>query len=190
MRERPKTPGLEKYKENIEEEFLKILRSTEKMKTKESTMKNLDDVLKSMKKGQSRDSKGLTNELFLMDNIGSNLKESILMLANKMKNTKLVPDFFRATLISSIPKKVKSPLNLDKERGIFLIHKVRSIAMKLIYNSMNEDIEGNLSESNIGARKGRSPRDNLFILKAIINDVLQMTNANVCTLAPNNNVLN
>ena len=109
-------------------------------------MEDLDRVLKTLKKGQSRDAKGLTNEIFMMENLGSNLKKSILVLVNKIKNKKQFPEFSRDTLISSIPKKEKSLLNLDKERGIFLIHKIRSILMKLTYNSMIEDIEENLSE--------------------------------------------
>ena len=74
----------------------------------------------------------------------------------------------RNTNISSIPKKKKSPLFLEGERGIFLVPKIRSILMKLSYNSNIETIEDHLTESNIGARKGKAPRDHLFVLNSII----------------------
>ena len=59
-------------------------------------------------------------------------------------------------------------------------HKVKALLMKLVYNSTNEIIENNLSESNIEARK-RSPRDHLFVLNAIINDILQKKKKKVLT---------
>ena len=65
---------------------------------------------------------------------------------------------------------MKSPLNLDKERGIFFINKARSILMKLAYNSKIDIIEDNLSPSNLGARKGKSPRDHIFVINSVIQD--------------------
>ena len=62
------------------------MKITEKRKTKDWNMEDLDRVLKTLKKGQSRDAKGLTNEIFMMENLGSNLKKSILVLVNKIKN--------------------------------------------------------------------------------------------------------
>ena len=41
----------------------------------------------------------------------------------------------RKTYISAIPKKKKSPLDLESQRVIFLVNKIRSIFMKLAYNS-------------------------------------------------------
>ena len=42
--------------------------------------------------------------------------------------------------------------------------------MKMLYTSCIDTIEDSLGESNIGARKERSPRDNLFVLNAVISD--------------------
>ena len=75
--------------------------------------------------------------------------------------------------ISAIPKKLKSPLRLESQRGIFLIPKVRSILIKLIYNSIINLIEDNLTSSNIGARKRKAPRDHLFILYSVVNETLR-----------------
>ena len=40
----------------------------------------------------------------------------------------------------------------------------------MIYNSIIDDLEKQLSPSNIGARKGKSPRDHLFVLYAVLNE--------------------
>ena len=45
--------------------------------------------------------------------------------------------------------------------------------MKLIYNSIIEDVEEHLTESNIRARKERSTRDQVFIINSIINETIK-----------------
>ena len=58
-------------------------------------------------------------------------------------------------------------------RGIFLTPKLRGLFSKLVYNSIIDLIEDNLSLSNIGARKRKSPRDHLFVTYSVINEVLK-----------------
>ena len=43
---------------------------------------------------------------------------------------------------------------------------------RLIYNDKYEDIDKNMSDSNVGGRKGRSIRNHLFIVYGIINSVI------------------
>ena len=171
MRRRPIRPGLESYQKEVEDEFETVLKETEQNKSENWNLAQLDTVLKSLKKKQSPDAKGLVNELLCYDNIGSDLKRSILMLCNNIKDKTKFPSLLEDTFISAIPKKRKSPLDLENERGIFLVSKIRSILMKLVYNSNYEVIEENLSNSNIGARKQKAPRDHLFVLNSVINDV-------------------
>ena len=115
----------------------------------------------------------IVNELFMLKNIGQNLKMSLLSLFNMIKNNQYNPEFFKEVYITSIPKKMKNPLNLSSERGIFLVPKLRGILSKLIYNSIISQIEEKLSPSNIGARKNRSPRDHLFVVYAVVNETLK-----------------
>ena len=44
--------------------------------------------------------------------------------------------------------------------------------MKLLYNDNYDILEMNMSDSNIGARKGKSVRNHIFILNGVIHDVL------------------
>ena len=74
MRDRPILPELETYKKQIENEFKLILEETAVRKTKNWDTAQLDRVLKTLKSGQSKDAKGLANELFAHANIGSDLK--------------------------------------------------------------------------------------------------------------------
>ena len=43
----------------------------------------------------------------------------------------------------------------------------------MIYNDEYPNIDNNLSDSNVGARKGRNIRDNIFVLNAVVNSALR-----------------
>ena len=56
-------------------------------------------------------------------------------------------------------------------RGIFRVTIFRNILDRLIFNDEYNTIEMNLTDSNVGGRKNRNIRDNIFVLNAIINSV-------------------
>ena len=135
LRERPILPKFKEFEAKTEKDFKQILLKTQQNRLKDWSEADLDKVLKSLKLEQSQDSKGWANELFCLKNIGKDLKASILILCNKIKNTQEIPTFFKETNISAIPKKRKNPTSLDSKRGIFLINQLRAVFMKLLYNS-------------------------------------------------------
>ena len=51
---------------------------------------------------------------------------------------------------------------------------------KALYEEVYDTIDGNLSYSNVGGRKGRNVRDHLFLIYAIINDVINGEARPVC----------
>ena len=104
--------------------------------------------------------------------MGDNLKESMLILYNKIKQTGEIPIFMRFANISAIYKGRGIVSDLDSDRGIFLVTIFRTILMKLIYKDKYDIIEGSMSDSNIGARKKKNIRNHIFIVNSIIHDVL------------------
>ena len=50
----------------------------------------------------------------------------------------------------------------------------RSILDRLIYNDECEVLDSNLTDCNVGARKERNIRDNIFVIKAITNAVIKI----------------
>ena len=85
MRSRPILPGLESYQKNIEREFQDILSITKENNFPDWTLQDLNKVLKSLKKNQSQDTMGLSNEIFMHENIGMDLRKSVLLLCNNIK---------------------------------------------------------------------------------------------------------
>ena len=48
----------------------------------------------------------------------------------------------------------------------------RSMLMKLIYNDKYDILDQNMSDSNVGARRGKNIRNHIFVINGIIMDVL------------------
>ena len=72
----------------------------------------------------------------------------------------------------NIWKKKGDKLNIDSYRGIFIVNLFRFLLMKLIYQDKSKTIDANMSDFQIGGRKGRNGRDHIFIVNGIIHDTL------------------
>ena len=60
---------------------------------------------------------------------------------------------------------------LSHYRGVFRALVFRAILERLIYNDEYYNIDDNLTDANVGARKHRNIRDNLFVINAVLNSV-------------------
>ena len=139
-------------------------------------MKDLDRALSDLKNNKSRDHAGYVNELFKADVIGSDLKRSLLIMFNQLKAKKIIPEFMRYSNITTVPKR-GSLTELENERGIFRTDITRSVLMRLVYNEKYPVIDSNMSDSQMGGRKGRGCRMNLFIVNGIIHDIIKSKHA-------------
>ena len=135
-------------------------------------MKDVEKICKSLKNSKARDECGLVYELFKPPYAGKDIFQSLTELFNLIKLEVEVPDFFEFMSITSLYKNKGLQSDLSNERGIFNISKVRSIFDKVIYADVYDIIGSNMSFSNVGGRKQRNIRDNLFVIYAAINDVI------------------
>ena len=172
LRPRPTRPDLgdiKKRRQLIFDMQMKIANANE---TSPWKMSDLETALKGLKTNKSRDNEGYVNEIFKPGVIGTDLKLSMLTMFNELKLYKMIPKFMRMPNITTVPKKGSLTL-LDNERGIFCVDKVRSILMRMIYNDEYPIIDKNMSDSQMGGRKGKGCRNNIFIINGIIHDVLR-----------------
>ena len=151
---------------NLRLSFSKTVKSEPRNKSQ------LMKVLKSLKSGKSCDALGYSNELFKPDIIGNDLVESLLNIANRAKHETQIPRPFRLTKITSIYKNKGGKCDLNNDRGVHSVTKFRAIIDKLLYNDKYSEIDSNMSDCNVGGRRNRSIRDNLFVIYAVINDAL------------------
>ena len=76
----------------LKEKLLNVrLKNARKNKTPPWTREQVIKVLKSLKKGKSRDPLGLANELFHPDTAGDDLIDAIYILMNRIKAEQLYP---------------------------------------------------------------------------------------------------
>ena len=62
---------------------------------------------------------------------------------------------------------------MNNDCRAFNVMTVRSIIDNLIYNEFFDDIDSSMSDSNLGGRRNRNIRDNLFIVYGIINYAIE-----------------
>ena len=162
-------PELKELKE-LKEYLLKLQTALAQSKiTKDWTLSDLEKVLKSLKNNKARDEFGHTFELFKYG--GPSLKISLLNLFNSIKRNQVFPSILQKSNVTSFWKQKGKKSDLDNDRGVFNVSKVRSILDKLVYNDIYCTVDESMSCSNIGARKNRNIRDHLFVINAILNEV-------------------
>ena len=173
LRHRPIREDFKDIKFLKEQLFQMRLSLAKKTKSENWSLKQLEKVLSSLKCNKARDPHGVINELFRPDVIGQDLKLSLLQLLNGIKDNCFIPDFMEWANIASVYKGKGDKLDLNNDRGIFLVTVFRGILMRMIYNDKYDVIDANMSDSQVGARKKKNIRNHIFIVNGIINDVLQ-----------------
>ena len=163
--------GLEDLKSLKEYLFKLRMKHSSTIISEDWEMADLEKVLKSLKNGKARDPHGHIYELFKYG--GEHLKYSLLAFYNLIKKKQKYPKILQPSNISSFYKLRGERSDLNNDRGVFNVVKARSILDKLIYNDKYEVIEESMSCSNLGARKNKNIRDHLFVIHAILNDVIK-----------------
>ena len=84
-----------------------------------------------------------------------------------------IPRFMILQNITSIFKNKGSRFELENDRGIFILTVFKKVLDKLIYHDDMDNIDENMSDSNIGARRNRNIKNHLFIIYGIMNSVIK-----------------
>ena len=121
------------------------LKLAKSKKSSEWSMKDLETALSSLKNNKSRDFKGYLNEIFKIDLIEDDLKNSLLTMFKKLKKKNMIASFMNVANVTTIPKKGPR-IELKNERGIFRVPVVRYILMRIIYNMKYQTIDENMSD--------------------------------------------
>ena len=95
----------------------------------------------------------------------------ITEIMNGIKRQQQFPHCLQACNITSLYKNKGSKKDFNHYRGIFRVSVFRNILDRLIFNDEYNTIDSKLTDSNVGGRKGRNIRDNIFVLNAIFNSI-------------------
>ena len=97
----------------------------------------------------------MCNELFSSEHAGSDLKIATLVLMKKISEQLVYPHALEACNITYIYKKGKRNL-FNNYWGVFRLTVLWNILDRLIYNNIYPIIDSNLTDANVGPRKGRN----------------------------------
>ena len=175
LRTRPMREDLKMIGARREDIFDLKMRLSKMKESQPWTENDLDLALGDLKNNKSRDFEGYCNEIFKKGMIGSDLKKSLLIMFNSLKQENMIPQFMNFANVTTVPKS-GSKLDPANERGIFRVEILRSILMRLIYNSKYFKIESNISDFQTGARKRKGCRNNIWILNGIIHENVKKHN--------------
>ena len=170
MRKRPVKDEVTEIVDLNEKLFKQRLTNVKSVRSSPFSMEELTITLKNLTLGKSRDPDNLVCDIFKEGVIGDNLKESILMMMNRMKEEIKVPECLRTANVTMLHKK-KSKLDLNNWRGVFVTSVLRTILMKMLHARTYDIVTESMTDSQIGAKKKNSVRNHLFILNSIISDV-------------------
>ena len=131
----------------------------------------MDKVLNHLKERKATDPTGLVNELFYSQNIGDDMKNSILIMMNKIKESFREPEFMSMANITSFWKGKGAKDDIDNERGIFILVILRMIKDRLIHNDIKKVLT--MSDSQVGARSEFSIRNHLFVIYSCLHSANQ-----------------
>ena len=84
--------------------FETVLKLCEMTTSKPWMIKDIEKVLKALKKDKCRDPHDLVNEIFFTNVAGTHLKASMLMLFNEIKKNHKIPQFMKIADIALIYK--------------------------------------------------------------------------------------
>ena len=181
LRRRPIREDLDELDMLDEELFNQKIKNVSFKTTKDFKLSELDDVLGNLKVKKARDHEGFAVVLFKKDSIGTNLKKAILDLSNRIKVEKVVSKNMNEVRVTCIPKPGSLKL-LKNHRGIFNVSLLRAIVMRLIYNRNYDQIEEKFSQYSVGARKEKNCLINVFVINAVINDILRDPSKNAINI--------
>jgi hypothetical protein len=172
LRNRPMKTEFQEIKDLKTQLFELRLKLARSQSTTPWSLEQLETALKTLKLEKARDPHGWLNDIFKEGVAGKNLKLSLLEMMNSMKFHNYIPDFVELADVATIYKGKGEKCNLENDRGIFIVTILRSILMKLIYLDEYEGIDKSMSDSQIGARKGKNIRNHIWVVNGIICDVL------------------
>ena len=163
---------LKPYEQAANELCQARLKVTAMNKIEPWTVNNYTEALKHLDNNKSRDAHGLANELFKEGVSGTDQKLAVVKLMYIIKETQKYPEALELCNITSIYKHKGSHKDMNNFYDVFRVSVLRSILYRLIYNDSCHTIDENIRDQNVGARKNRNILDNIFVLGAVINLVI------------------
>ena len=104
---------------------------------------------------------------------GGGVLTSILLLCNRVKELRSIPEQWEFVRIVTIYKQKGSRKKLKYYRGIFLAIIMSKIFEKLVKNRIEENLQ-RINLLQAGSRKKRGPAENVFLFRGTMDHYIQI----------------
>ena len=132
------------------------------------TMKEMETVIRELRKEKSPGSDELYNELII--HAGKNLKQNLLEMLNTFWMKEELPDELYKVDIKSIYKGKGEVTNLANQRGLFLSSAILKFYEKMIMIRGGSEIQKAMTPFQAGGRPKYSTAEQTFILRSILEN--------------------
>ena len=145
------------------------------------TVEEVQEAIKKLNTGKAADAHSIKAEV--LQNISYSISPILAILFEKCRQKQLVPNEFKKGILTSIPKKGKSPMILDNHRGITVISTIGKVFEHIILKRYKPTQKLKQSELQFGFTESHSPSmASLIINEAIIEAKETKVPLFTCTL--------
>ena len=179
LRQREIVPELTNYERRTKELCNLYVEEAARVKGNRYTDKEIDEVLKKVKRGKCGGRDCLPPEIFI--DCGVKLKMLVAHTLEKIRTFNTIPKQWTEVLISTIFKNKGSKKVLVNYRGIFLKLILSKIFERVNMNRIKDKVE-NIDKFQAGARTNRGPADQTYLLRGSLDHSKYMGKATYVTL--------
>jgi hypothetical protein len=152
-------------REEDEEEERKHKEADNRERTAPILVDEVRDAIKRLKKGKATGIDDLPAELWKVDS--DEIAAVFCKLCNKILETEEWPEDWTKSIFVAIPK-VKGTIKCEEHRTIALISHASKIMLRVLLGRMQKTTDEELSDVQMGFRKGVGTRDQIFNLRIIM----------------------
>ena len=154
-----------RQEEIVECTFKKVLAEAEEKETIFTTLEEVQDAMKFLKKKKSKDGSGWNNEVIM--NGGEEMVKSLHKIFNKMEKERVVPEQWNQVIIKAISKP-GSVLLMDNKRGLFITDVISKMYERIIKNRNQNKVRQYVSPLQTGGTKGKTTVDHVIVMSEIV----------------------
>ena len=163
---REANPQYDQHTKEVLETAEEIKDSLKNRREKPFTLKELDTVIRALKRKKTPGPDDLPNEILI--EATQETKKALLTAFNNINTTTIIPKQWTQGTIKTLYKGKGQRGMCSNQRGITLSSNMGKVYERLINNRIKESIE--ITEAQAGGKKGVATVDHILVLKETIKD--------------------